>query len=146
MSDRLAGNQCAKWLLNAGAKRANERGVAIHELGITPRQIAQIIDLRTRDVIGSNAADELFGVLCDAENDADALAVAEQRGLVQIRDEAALDQWVADAIAAQPQAAEDFAAGKDAAIGRLVGHVMKLSKGQADAKTVQAKLRERLRP
>jgi len=146
MSDRLAGNQCAKWLLNAGAKRANERGVAIHELGITPRQIAQIIDLRTRDVIGSNAADELFGVLCDAENDADALAVAEQRGLVQIRDEAALDQWVADAIAAQPQADKDFAAGKHAAVGRLVGHVMKLSKGKADAKTVQAKLRERLRP
>ena len=56
-----------------------------------------------------------------------------------------LDEWLAEAIERQPQAATDFSAGKDAALGRLVGEVMKLSKGQADAKAVQAKLREVLR-
>jgi aspartyl-tRNA(Asn)/glutamyl-tRNA(Gln) amidotransferase subunit B len=57
-----------------------------------------------------------------------------------------MEQWIADALAAQPQAANDFAEGKDAAIGRLVGHVMKTSKGQANATAVQIALRERLRP
>ena len=38
--------------------------------------------------------------------------------------------------------AADFRAGKDSAIGRLVGHAMKVSGGKADAKTIQAKLRE----
>jgi aspartyl-tRNA(Asn)/glutamyl-tRNA(Gln) amidotransferase subunit B len=56
-----------------------------------------------------------------------------------------LDAWIDEAVQAQPQAAQDFAAGKDAAVGRLVGHVMKVSKGQADAATVQARLREKLR-
>jgi len=140
-----AGKQCANWLLNAGAKRANERSLAIHELGITPQQIAQIIDLRDRDMIGSSAADELFGLLCESDfRGADAMTLAQQRGLIQVKDEGQLEQWVDEAIAAQPQAASDFAAGKQAAVGRLVGHVMKASNGQADAKLIAAKLREKL--
>jgi len=138
-----AGASCAKWLLNAGAKRANERGVGIHELGISERQIAQIIDLRDRNQIGSNAADELFGLLC--ETDEEAMAVATARGMIQMRDDAALDRWVEEAIAAKPQAAADFKAGKDAAAGQLVGHAMKLSSGKADAKSIAEKLRARLR-
>lgn len=141
--ERNPGQECANWLLNAGAKRANERGCGVHELGITPSQLADLIQLRIKDAIGSSAADALFGLLC--ETDEPAAPVAERNGLLQVRDEGQLDAWVADAIAAQPQAAEDFAGGKDSAVGRLVGHVMKLSKGQADAKAVTEKLRQRLR-
>ena len=133
----------AKLLLNAGAKRANERGCLVHDLGITATQIADILRLRAADEIGSSAADALFGHLCDTDDDA--RTVAEREGLLQVSDTGQLDAWVEAAVEQQPQAAEDFAAGKDAAVGRLVGAVMKLSNGQADAKSVQAKLRERLR-
>jgi aspartyl-tRNA(Asn)/glutamyl-tRNA(Gln) amidotransferase subunit B len=141
--ERNPGKECAVWLLNAGARRANERSRGVHELGITPEQIAQIIELRATNAIGSSAADELFGLLCETDEHAE--TVAKERGLLQVRDESQLDAWVAQAIAAQPQAAQDFAAGKDAAMGRLVGQVMNLSGGQADAQTVQEKLRARLR-
>ncbi len=143
MTEGNAGTACAKVLLNAGAKRVNETGTPLHALGITPEQVAGLIDLRERDVIGSSAADELFGILC--EDGGDPAAIAEARGLVQVRDEAALDAWVEEAIAAQPQAAEDFAGGKDAAVGRLVGAVMKASGGSADAKVVREALVKRLR-
>ena len=56
-----------------------------------------------------------------------------------------MDAWVAAAVAAHPQAAEDFAAGKDAAVGRLMGEVMKQSGGQADASAVREKLIATLR-
>ena len=138
-----AGQACAKLLLNAGAKRANERDLGIHELGITPQQTAQLILLRDENRVGSSAADELFGLLC--ETDDDARHVAERAGLMQVSDEGQLDEWIELAIQAQPQAADDFSRGKDAALGRLVGEVMKLSQGQAEAKSVQAKLHERLR-
>jgi len=137
------GMASAKILLNAGAKRANEAGCGVHELGITPAQVAEIIALREEGAVGPQAADTLFGLLCDT--DEDARAVAESNGLIQVRDEGQLDAWVADAIAANPQAADDVRAGKMAAIGRLVGHVMKLSAGQADAKSVSEKLREKLK-
>ena len=137
-----AGQACAKLLLNAGAKRANERGCGIHELGISPQQVAGIIELRDDDAIGSTAADELFGLLCDS--DEDAAATAQRHGLLQIRDEGQLNQWVEQAIAAQPQAADDFRGGKKAALGRLVGEVMKRSSGQADAEAARERLAEKL--
>ena len=70
--------------------------------------------------------------------------LASKMGLIQVRDEGQLDAWCAAAIEAQPQAAADLAAGKEAAVGRLVGHVMKLSGGKVDAKSVQQKLREKV--
>jgi aspartyl-tRNA(Asn)/glutamyl-tRNA(Gln) amidotransferase subunit B len=142
---RNPGKECANWLLNAGAKRANERGCGIHELGITPAQVAQIIELRDTNAIGSSAADELFGILCDPAVRDDAESVATARGLLQVRDDGQLDEWIAQTLAAQPQAAADFAAGKDAALGRLTGEVMRRSAGKADAAVVQEKLRARLR-
>ena len=143
MTEANAGSACAKVLLNAGARRANETSTPIHALGITPAQVAGLIDLREREVIGSSAADELFGILC--EDDGEPEAVAEARGLVQVRDEAAMAGWIEAAIEQQPQAAEDFRGGKDAAVGRLVGAVMKASGGTADAKAVREALVKRLR-
>jgi aspartyl-tRNA(Asn)/glutamyl-tRNA(Gln) amidotransferase subunit B len=137
------GASCAKLLLNAGAKRANERGCSVYELGITGEQIADLLALRAENAIGSSAADDLFGLL--GETDDDARTVASRAGLLQVSDTDQLDGWIDAAAQQQPQAAADFAAGKDAAAGRLVGTVMKLSRGQADAKAVQDRLREKLR-
>jgi aspartyl-tRNA(Asn)/glutamyl-tRNA(Gln) amidotransferase subunit B len=143
MTPADAGTACAKLLRNVGARYANERGVEIHELGITPQQIVQLIALRERDAIGSSAADDLFGLLCDSDDDAEPLA--EQQGLLQVSDDAQLEAWIEGAVEAQPDAAADFAAGKDAAVGRLIGAVMKLSGGRADAKAVRGRLHARLR-
>ena len=55
-------------------------------------------------------------------------------------DEHALSKWVREAIEAQPQAADDVRHGKDAAIGRLIGEVMKRSGGSADAKAVRSQI------
>ncbi|MHC4948674.1 MAG: Asp-tRNA(Asn)/Glu-tRNA(Gln) amidotransferase subunit GatB [Planctomycetota bacterium] len=138
-----AGRQCAKWLLNAGARLANERGVAVDALGIDPPQLADLVALRDEDAIGSSAADRLFALLCDTDDDA--RAVADAHGLLQVKDEGRLAEWIGAAVEAQPGAAADFAAGKDAAAGRLIGEVMKRSGGQADAKLVRAALVEKLR-
>jgi len=133
----------AKALLNAGAKRANERGVGIESLGPTPAQIGELIALRERGEIGSNNADSLFDLLCESREGARELAAS--RGLLQVRDDSALDRWVDEAVAAHPQATADVRTGKDAAIGRLVGHVMKASAGRADAASIRDRIMRRLR-
>src|SRR5207248_472352 len=105
-----AGRVAANLVLQNGAKRANERGVLVSELGITPEQVAGIAALREKGEIGSNAADELFGLYCEpgsvhaAETPAQ---LAAARGLVIVRDTAALDSWCDKAIAEQAQAAAD---------------------------------------
>ncbi len=125
------GVSVAKFLLNTGAKAANESSTPLEELGITPEQVAGIVLLRKENKIGSSAAQTLFSLLCNSEQTAEIIAQAE--GLLQISDDASLNKWIQDAIEAQPQAAEDVRSGKDAAIGRLIGEVMKRSGGSADA-------------
>lgn len=139
-----AGKQAANMVLQAGAKRANERGVGVWELGITPKQIAGIVLLRRADEIGSSAADELFGALC--ESDEDAQAAAERLNLLQVKDEGQLEAWCRAVIddPANEKTVADVRGGKEAAVGRLVGGVMKLSGGKADAKAAREKLLELL--
>ena len=132
------GTESAKWLLNAGAKYANENKCEVNELGITPEQLAGLIVLRQENKIGSSAADKLFGLLCHSDKTPE--NVAEENELLQVTDDGAIDSWVIEAIEAQPQAADDVRSGKNAAIGRLVGEVMKRSCGTADAKSVREKL------
>ncbi|HMN95230.1 MAG TPA: Asp-tRNA(Asn)/Glu-tRNA(Gln) amidotransferase subunit GatB [Phycisphaerales bacterium] len=136
------GQLVAKFLLNAGAKRANERGTTLAGLLVAPRRVAELLLLREEGIVGPQAADAVFGLLCEA--DGDPRAIAEANGLVQVRDDASLDAWVTEAMAAHPKAVEDLRAGKSSAIGRIVGHVMKLSGGTADAKAVDAKIREKV--
>ena len=142
-----AGKKAANILLQSGAKRANERGARIDALGVSAEQLASIVRLREENKIGSTAADELFGMLCDAPSGEDPERLARDRGLLQVRDEAAMAAWVDEAIAspACAKSVADYRGGKASAIGALVGAVMKISKGQADAKAAKEMLEARLK-
>ena len=70
--------------------------------------------------------------------------VIAERGLKVVSDTAALAQAADDAIAANPDIAAKVRGGKVAAVGALVGAVMKATRGQADAAAVRAILLERL--
>ena len=139
-----AGFAIGKLVRNTGAKWANERGRGLAALGVKPERVAELFALREANAVGPQAADQLFGLLC--QGDAPVKELAERHGLLQVRDDAALERWCDEAIAAQPQAADDVRAGKGAAIGRIVGAVMKASGGKADAKAVNEMLMRKLKP
>ncbi len=68
--------------------------------------------------------------------------IAAERGF-EAMDSSELESMVDDAIAAQPAAWEKFRAGEGKAMGALVGHIMKASRGQADGKLVTQILNQR---
>ena len=125
------------------AKKGNEQGVGPHELGVTPEQVAELLSLRRDGTVPPQAVDRLLELA--AESPEPVAVLAEENGLVVVRDEGAMEAWLDAAIEAQSQAADDVRNGKDAAVGRLVGAVMKASGGQADAKDVRERLLARLR-
>ncbi|MEM6393836.1 MAG: Asp-tRNA(Asn)/Glu-tRNA(Gln) amidotransferase subunit GatB [Planctomycetota bacterium] len=134
----------AAMLLNSGVKRCNEQACTLEELGITPVQVVEIQRLIADDKVSSGAADKLFGLCCEADESAEALA--EANGLMQVSDDSALEGWV-DEVLANPgmaKAIEDIKAGKGKAIGALMGQVMKLSKGSANPKRVTEMIRSKL--
>ena len=76
--------------------------------------------------------------------DAEPKAVAERLGLVQVRDDSALQGWVDEVLAAHPAEVERYRGGEAKLIGFFTGQVMKASRGTADPKLLQGLLRERL--
>ena len=137
-----AGYAAGKFLLNQLAKRANELGMGLHAAGVTAKQVAGIVSLRESGALGAQNVDALVAAIAGTTDDAK--AAAEKAGLLVVRDDASLDGWIDQAIAANEQAAADVRAGKMAAIGRIVGSVMKLAGGKVDAKTVNERIVSRL--
>ena len=74
----------------------------------------------------------------------DPARIVEDEGLAQISDTSELEGIVDRAIEAEAEAAEQVREGNEKAIGRIVGAVMKETKGRADGGAVAELIRERL--
>ena len=72
-------------------------------------------------------------------------AIVDAKGLAQVSDTGALEKFCDEVIAANPKSAEDFRAGKVAALNFLKGQVMKLSKGKANPNVVGEILEKKLK-
>ena len=68
--------------------------------------------------------------------------IVKEKGLVQISDEGEIKKIVEDVVNNNPQSIVDYKAGKDRALGFLVGQVMKQSKGKANPGMVNKLLLE----
>jgi aspartyl-tRNA(Asn)/glutamyl-tRNA(Gln) amidotransferase subunit B len=71
-------------------------------------------------------------------------ATVEKNGLKQVNDEGALKATVEKVIADNPQSVADYRAGKEKAIGFLVGQTMKAMQGKANPGMVNKLLKELL--
>ncbi len=145
MSQEDAGSLTGGLLMQVGARLANERQCRLDELDITSDQVADLAHMRHDGSISAQAATKVFEMLCDAsESEHDPCALAEREGLLTIRDDATLDAWVDEVIKENPSIVEQIRSGKVQAIGRLIGAVMKLSGGAADAAEVRRRLIDRI--
>jgi aspartyl-tRNA(Asn)/glutamyl-tRNA(Gln) amidotransferase subunit B len=79
-------------------------------------------------------AQEIFGEMFGSGERPE--AIISRRGLAQVSDTGALEALCERAIAEHPRSAEDFRAGKAAALNHLKGQVMKLSQGKANPNLV----------
>jgi aspartyl-tRNA(Asn)/glutamyl-tRNA(Gln) amidotransferase subunit B len=131
-----------KWWLTELARRANSAGVELADLAITPAQVAELQALVAGGTVNDLIARQVIdGVLAGEGSPA---AVVAARGLAVVSDDTALAEAVARAIAADPAAAAKIRDGKVAAIGALIGAVMREMRGQADAGRVRELVLEQL--
>jgi aspartyl-tRNA(Asn)/glutamyl-tRNA(Gln) amidotransferase subunit B len=131
-----------KWWLSELARRANEQGVELSDLPITPEQVARIQALVDEGRVNDKLARQVFDGVLAGEGDPD--AVVTSRGLAVVSDEGALGEAVDRAIADHPDVAQKIRDGKVAAAGALIGAVMKQMRGQADAARVRELILEKL--
>jgi len=131
-----------KWWLSELARRANDTGVDIAELGVTPVDVAAVQALVDSGKINDKLARQVFEGLYAGEGTPEEIVAA--RGLEIVSDDGALGTAVDNAIAANPDVADKIRDGKVAAAGALIGAVMKEMRGQADAGRVRELILEKL--
>ncbi len=105
-----------------------------------PAHLGRLAALVTAGTLSSKGAKDVFARMWETGKDPQAL-VAEL-GLVQVSDDTQILEWVKTALAANEKAAADLRGGKEAAIGSIVGAVMKLSKGKANPALVNKLIKE----
>ncbi|RBY82033.1 Asp-tRNA(Asn)/Glu-tRNA(Gln) amidotransferase GatCAB subunit B [Geodermatophilus sp. TF02-6] len=131
-----------KWWLGELARRANDAGVELAQLPVTPRQVAELTGLVAAGTVNDQLARQaLDGVLA---GEGDPAQVVEARGLAVMGESDELVAAVEAAIAGAPDVVAKVRGGKVAALGALVGQVMKATRGKADAPTVRRMLEERV--
>lgn len=131
-----------KWWLTELARRANEAGVDLPALAITPAQVAEVQALVDAGTVNDKLARQVIdGVLAGEGSPADVVAA---RGLAVVSDDGALSAAVDAAIAANPDVAARIRDGKLQAAGALIGAVMKDMRGQADAGRVRELILQKL--
>jgi aspartyl-tRNA(Asn)/glutamyl-tRNA(Gln) amidotransferase subunit B len=131
-----------KWWLGELARRANDSGVEVAALPITPADVARVCELVASGSLNDRLARDVIDGVLEGEGSPDEVVAA--RGLAVVSDDSALLAAVDEAIAANPDVANRIREGKVQAAGVLVGAVMKATRGKADAARVRELITERL--
>ena len=120
------------WLNSDIARILNEKEMEPEEIPFTAEELAEMVTLINKGTIstsiGKKVLDELF------ENPKSPSKIIEEKGWVQISDEGAIKEVVLKVLAENAQSVTDYKAGKDRALGFLVGQAMKQTKGKANPK------------
>ena len=122
-------------LENAGLT-ADKSPIPANELGALVRMIDE------GKISGKQGKDVLVEMFASGKS---AAVIVAERGLVQVSDTGEIDRAIDEVIAANPNQLEQYRAGKEALFGFFVGQVMKASKGKANPKIVNERLREKLK-
>ena len=120
------------WLNSDVARILNEKEMEPEEIPFTAEELAEMVTLINKGTIstsiGKKVLDELF------ENPKSPSKIIEEKGWVQISDKSAIKEVVLKVLAENAQSVADYKAGKDRALGFLVGQAMKQTKGKANPK------------
>ncbi|MDA3639213.1 Asp-tRNA(Asn)/Glu-tRNA(Gln) amidotransferase subunit GatB [Mycobacterium xenopi] len=123
------------WWGNFLVQKANEAGVELDELPITPEQVAAVIALVDQGKLSNKLARQVVEGVLAGEGEPE--QVMNARGLAVVRDDSLIQAAVDEALAANPDIVEKIRGGKVQAAGAIVGAVMRATKGQADAARVR---------
>jgi aspartyl-tRNA(Asn)/glutamyl-tRNA(Gln) amidotransferase subunit B len=120
----------ANWVINNLRGKMAETQTTLADLKFPPEAIAELSASVESGRLSTKMAQEVFGEMFSTG--ASPSLIIDRKGLAQVTDSGAIEQWCDTAIAANPGPAADFRAGKAAALNFLKGQVMKLSKGKAN--------------
>lgn len=132
----------ANWIRSELLRELEAAGISAGASPVPAEELAQLIRLIDEEKIsGKQAKDVMVEMFRTGKG---AATIVEEQGLVQVSDVSEIDHIIEDVFAANVQQLESYRAGKETLFGFFVGQVMKLSKGKANPKVVNERLRAKL--
>jgi aspartyl-tRNA(Asn)/glutamyl-tRNA(Gln) amidotransferase subunit B len=142
MANGAKPQRVANLILSHGLRLAKERNAPLASLGIDAARFQEVAAMIDADQLAASSAGPIFDRLLEDPGKS-AAAVAQELGVVQVSDTGEIDAAIDKLIAENSKSLQDYKAGKQAALGSLMGMVMKSAKG-LNPKLVQQRLKERL--
>ena len=122
----------SNWIMSDVARILNEKEEEPDTIPFTGKDLGELVSLIDKGTISTAIAKKVLEEMF--ENPEKPSKIIEAKGWVQISDEGAIKEVVMQVLEANPQSIADFKAGKDRALGFLVGQAMKETKGKANPK------------
>ena len=144
-ASEVCGNHKAvnNWIISDISRILNETEMDPIEIPFDANQLGKLVILIDKGTISSSIGKKVLEELF--ENPRDPEDIIKEKGWIQISDEGEIKQLVLKIIEANPQSVADFKAGKDRAIGFLVGQAMKETKGKANPQMLNKMFAEELK-
>lgn len=134
--------EVSNWLMVEVMRLLKEQEQEPEQLTFSPENLAKLIELVDKNMINRTVAKAVMEEIY--KHDVDPERYVEENGLRVVNDEGELRTVIEEIVAANPQSVIDYKAGKEKAMGYLVGQTMRVMKGKADPAMVNAIVRELL--
>jgi aspartyl-tRNA(Asn)/glutamyl-tRNA(Gln) amidotransferase subunit B len=125
----------SNWILGEYMRLLNAAGSSIGDTKVDPTELCRLIDLVQKGNINGTAAKTVFEEIFKTGQRAD--DIVKKLGLSQITDTSEVEDTIVQVIEVNPQAVDDYKAGKTQAVKFLVGQVMKATRGRVNAAMAQ---------
>lgn len=130
----------SNWIMGDISRLLKDRG--LEDIPFAPEYLVKTIDLIEKGVVSTTAAKRIVAELFDGEKDPE--QIAKEAGLIQVSDESELALLVKQVIDENPKAVAEVRAGKEKAMGFLIGQAMRVSKGSANPRIISRLVRKML--
>ena len=134
--------QAANWVMGPVLGQLSAHGLEAKDMRLTPPTLARLIALVQAGRLNRNTAVKVLEAVFADDGDVDAYVAAH--GLAQVSDAGLVAAVAEQGLSDNQKSVADFKAGKEKALGFLVGQVMRQLKGQAAPAVVHQVLREML--
>lgn len=120
----------ANWVIVDVQAILNKEEISIKDFAISPDHLAELIKLIEEGKVSNKQARDFFALMLKDNSSPNKLL--KDSGTSLISDESALLKIINEVLDNNSQSISDFKAGKDRALGYMVGQVMKASQGKAN--------------
>ena len=143
-ASEVCGNRKAvnNWIISDISRILNEKELEADQIPFTAEHLGHLVELIDKGTISSSIGKKVIEELF--ENPKEPEEIIKEKGWIQISDEGAIREVVLKVLEENPNSVADYKAGKDRAIGFLVGQAMKATKGKANPQMLNKMLKEEL--